>query len=155
MFSNSPKCFWVEQITTFALLNVKGREFWLFDFFEKYTSCACFLGSGLNCIFHWKPQLLITCKSLFYSLCDLYLSKTCEKRDVPSAKILQVDWMLSGKSLMYIRNKRGPRTERTLWHSRFQKLPKRDLTIKNYSLIALMKIISKKIEKFSFYTVRF
>ena len=56
-------------------------------------------------------QLLITCKSLFISLCDLYLSETCEKRDVSSAKFLQVDRMLCGKSLMYMSNKRGPRTE--------------------------------------------
>ena len=50
-------------------------------------------------------------KSLFNTPCDLYLSKTCEKKDVSSAKILQVDRIFSGKSLMYIRNKLGPRTE--------------------------------------------
>ena len=110
--SNSPKCLWVDQFTTSALLNVTGREISLFDFFGKYTSCACLLGSKWNYIFHWKSQLLITCKSLcktifFY----FYLSKTCEKRDVSSAKTLQVDWMLSSKLLMYIRKKRGPRTE--------------------------------------------
>ena len=80
---------WEEQVTTLALLNVTGRELSLFDFFffEKYTSCACLLGSGLNCIFPWKVQLLITCKSLFNTICDLYLSQTCEKRDVLSTKI--------------------------------------------------------------------
>ena len=100
--SNSPKCLRVEQVTTFALLNVTEREF---------TSCACLLGSRLNCIFHGKAQLLRTCKSLFNTLCDLYLLKTCGKRDVSLAKILQVHRMLSGKSLMYILNKRGPRSE--------------------------------------------
>ena len=111
MSSNSPKCLWVELVTTFALLNVTGREFLLFDFFKKFISCACLLGSGINYNFNWKAQLLITCNSLFNSLSDLYLSKTCEKRNVSSAKTLQVDWMLSGKSLLYIRNKRGPRTK--------------------------------------------
>ena len=111
LYSNSPKCLWVEQVTTFALLNVTEREFSLFDFFEKYTSWACLLGSGLKWIFHWMAQLLITCKSLFVSLCDLYLSETCVKRDMSPAKILQVYRMFCGKSLMYMSNKRGPRTE--------------------------------------------
>ena len=52
LFSNSPKCLRVEQVTTYALLNVTGKEFSLFDLFEKYTSCACLLRCGLNCIFH-------------------------------------------------------------------------------------------------------
>ena len=42
--------------------------------------------SILNCILNSKAQFLITCKSLFNTLCDLYLSKTCEKGDVSSAK---------------------------------------------------------------------
>ena len=58
-----------------------------------------------------KAQLLITCKSLFNTLCDLYLSKTFLKRDVLSAKTLLVYWMLSSKWWMYIRNERGRRTE--------------------------------------------
>ena len=80
-------------------------------FFEKYTSCACLLGPGLNCILHWKVQFLRAYKSLFGSLCDMDLSETFQNRDVSSTKILQVDWMLSGKSLMYIKNIRGPRTD--------------------------------------------
>ena len=35
------------------------------------------------------------------------LLKTWEKRDVPSAKILQVDGTLSSKSFMYIKNRSG------------------------------------------------
>ena len=39
------------------------------------------------------------------------LLRPWEKRDVSSAKILQVDQMLSGKSLMYIKNIIGPSTD--------------------------------------------
>ena len=81
------KCLWVEQVTTFALLNFALREFLLIDFFEKYTSCVCLLGSGLNYIFHWKVQLLIACKSLFNTLCNFYLWETREKRDVLSGRL--------------------------------------------------------------------
>ena len=91
----------------FCIIKCYRKRVFIALFFEKYTSCACLLGSGLNSIFHWKAWLLITCKSIFNTLCDLYLSKTCEKRDASSAKVLQVDWMLSGKSLTHIRNKRG------------------------------------------------
>ena len=59
------------------------------------------------------------------TLCDLHLSKTCEKRDVSSAKILQVHRMLSVKSLIYIRNKRGPRAE-PCGTPDFIKFPRRD-----------------------------
>ena len=105
--STKPKCFWEEQVKRY-LLNVTKSELTLLAFFEKYTFYTCLLGYGLSRIFHWEAQLFIACKSLFSSLCDVYLSERCGKRDIPSAKILQVDWMLSGKSLMHII--REPRT---------------------------------------------
>ena len=77
----------------FRLLRVKGRELLLSAFLEKTASCACLFGSELNCIFHWKAQSLAFCKSLFSSSCEVSLLKTREKRDVSSAKILQVDWI--------------------------------------------------------------
>lgn len=43
--------FTLKQVTTFVLLNVTGREFFFFDFFEKYKYLMFFLGSGLNFIF--------------------------------------------------------------------------------------------------------
>ena len=123
----------------FCIIECYGKKvsiIWFF--FEKYTFFACLFGSGLNCIFHWKAQLLIICRSLLNSLCDLYLSKAYEKRDVSSAKNLQVDWMLSGKSLIYRnRNKRGPSTEACGTPGIYQ-LPRRDLTIKNNSFIVLV-----------------
>ena len=50
-------------------------------------------------------SLVITSKSLFNKLCNFYLTKLYEKRDLWLAKILQVDWMLSSKLLMYIKIK--------------------------------------------------
>ena len=105
--STNRKFFWKEQATTFVLLNVTESQLTLLAFLEKYTSCACLLGSGLNYIFHWETQLLIDCKFLFGSLCYLYLSETCENRDVLLAKVLQIDYMLSGKSLMCIKNEKS------------------------------------------------
>ena len=77
--------------------------------FRKYTSWACLLRSGLNCIFHRKPQLNITCRSLLNSLCDVYLSRTLKEKVVSSAKILQLDLILSVKPSMYSKNMRSPR----------------------------------------------
>ena len=107
----SPWCFWDWQVVTSVLLKIKGRELLLSAFLEKITSCACLFGSGLNCIFHWKAQSLTFCKSLFSSSCEVSLLKTWEKRNMSSVKILQADWMLSGKSFMYIKKISGPRTD--------------------------------------------
>ena len=40
------------------------------------------------------------------------MSKAFEKRDVSSAKILQIDVIPSGKSFIQVRNKRGPNRDR-------------------------------------------
>ena len=95
----SPWCFWDWQVVTSVLLKIKGRELLLSAFFEKTTSCACLFGSGLNCIFHWKAQSLTFCKSLFSSSCEV------------SCWTCKVDQMLSGKSLMYIKNISGSSAE--------------------------------------------
>ena len=87
----------------FCIIEYYRKRVFIVWFFQQIYFLGLFVGI-------WKA-LLIICKSLFNSLCDLHLPKTCEKRDVSSAKILQVDWMLSGKSLIYIRNKWAPRTE--------------------------------------------
>ena len=106
-----PRCFWDWQALTLVLVRVKGRELLLSAFLEKITYCACLFGSELNCIFHWKAQSLTFCRSLFSSSCEVSLLKKWEKRDVSSAKILQADWMLSGKSFMYIKNISGSSTD--------------------------------------------
>ena len=61
---------------------LQENQLTLLTFFKKYNSCNCLLGSGLNYIFHWETQLLIACKSLLSLLCDVYLLKTCENKDV-------------------------------------------------------------------------
>ena len=109
--NTSPRCFWDWQVLTSVLLKVNGRGLLLSTFLEKITSCACFFGLGLNCVFHWKAQSLTFCKSWFSSSCEVTLSRTWEKRDVSSAKILLVDQMLSGKPFMYIKNISGPSTD--------------------------------------------
>ena len=148
MSSNSPKCSWVEQVTTFALLALswrrplsyrnqstdlrsKSMDWFLYDNGLRHERVKCyrkrvfivwfvrqiyllclFVGVWIKLHFPLKgPVIYLFLLSLFNSLCDLYLSKICGKRDVSLAQILQVDWMLSDKSLVYIRNKRGPRTK--------------------------------------------
>ena len=46
----------------------------VFCFVEKTASFACLLGSGLNCIFHWKAHLLFFSKSKFNSFTDVSIS---------------------------------------------------------------------------------
>ena len=41
----------------------------------------------------------------------LFVSMIFEKCEVSSAKILHTDIILSGKSFIYIKNKRGPNTD--------------------------------------------
>ena len=64
------------------------------------TSCACLVKSGLKIIFHSKAQSLITVKSLRMAAVPNWMSLTTEKRDVSSAKSLQVEDTPFDKSLM-------------------------------------------------------
>ena len=80
-----PRCFWVDDdLTKFSL---KYNEGWsiLLILLLKITSWACFLGSGLNIIFHWKAQSLIFIKSLFRSFAVEFIFWTMENREVSSA----------------------------------------------------------------------
>ena len=80
-------------------------------FLEKITSCAGFLGSGLKSIFHWYANWEITLRSRFKYLADSLGSWTIEKRDVSSANNLAIELSPSGRSLIYIKNNRGPRMD--------------------------------------------
>ena len=75
--------------------------------------CTCLLRSGLKLIFHWKSQLLINVKSLLISLAEVLMSWTTKNKEVSSANNLNSLLRPFGKSLTYIKNKRGPRME--LW----------------------------------------
>ena len=55
--------------------NLFGTNLW-----EKIILFACFLGSGLNCIFHWKAHWFIFSKSVYIKFCKIYfMSRTFEK----------------------------------------------------------------------------
>ena len=67
-----PRCLSVDDdLTKFSLKYNRGWSFSLI-FLLKITSWACFLGSGLNLIFHWK--------SLFRSLTVEFRFWTTENR---------------------------------------------------------------------------
>ena len=106
-----PKCFWWGHVAIILLLNMTGRYVYLFDFWEKITSFACFFGSWVNCIFHWYAQFLIISKSEFRVFWEFLVSMIFEKSEVLSAKILHIDTILFGKLFIYIKNKRGPNTD--------------------------------------------
>ena len=102
-----PKCFWESALLTGMLLkNVLGWIF-LVAFLLKMTSWACFVGSGLKLIFHWKAHLFISFRLLLRLLAVLSGTLTVESRNVSSANNLGLHWRLLDKSLMYIRNKSG------------------------------------------------
>ena len=71
---------------------------------------ASLVRSGLNNIFHRKARLLIKPRSLSRSRFDSFLFLTFEKSYVPSAKILHVNTIPSGKSFIYITDRIGPKT---------------------------------------------
>ena len=84
---------------------------WLHFFLLNIVSCAYLQGSWLKLIFHWKAQLLINVKSLLISLAEVLMSWTTENKEVSSANNLHSPLRPFGKSLTYIKNKRGPRME--------------------------------------------
>ena len=77
----------------------------------KITSWACLVGSELNLIFHWKPQLFIFIKSLFKSFTVEFVLWTTENREVSSANNLGFEVKPSGKSLIQIRKNNRPRVD--------------------------------------------
>ena len=72
---------------------------------------ACLLIYGLTFIFHWKAQRVIVFRSAFMVCWHIPTSLTLAKSDESSANNFIVEDMLAVKSLMYTKNKRGPRTE--------------------------------------------
>ena len=107
----SPRCFWAEIDCILLLIKVKGSWGKLLCLWEKQTSVTCLVGSGLSSIFHWYPHCLISFKSLLGSIWDFSLLIAIKKSDVSSANVLQSEVNQSGKSLIYIRNNNGPKTD--------------------------------------------
>ena len=91
---------------------VKDIRMGFFIFFlEKITSCSGFLGTGLKNLFHWYAHREITLRSRFNYLANSLRSWTIEKSDASSAKNLAVELSPSGRSLICIKNNRGPRMD--------------------------------------------
>ena len=95
-----PRCFWVDDDLTKFSLKYNGGWSILLIFLLKITSWACFLGSGLNLIFHWKAQSLIFIKSLFRSFAVEFIFWTTENREVSSANNFGFEVKPSDKSLI-------------------------------------------------------
>ena len=106
-----PKCFWESALLTGILLKQILGWIFLVVFLLKMTSWACFAGSGLKLIFHWKTHLFISFRSLFKLLDAISGTLAVKNRDVSPANHLGLHWSLSDKSLMYIRNKSRPNIE--------------------------------------------
>ena len=69
-------------------------------FFEKITSFACLVRSGLNDILQLKAQSRIFTKSLFSLETEILALFTTEKGEVSSANSLTLVVRLGGRSLM-------------------------------------------------------
>ena len=108
-------------------------------FLLSIITWACLLGSGLKFIFHWKAQLPVFSKSSLRSLVQVLISWTMENREMSSAKSLHSLLRPSDKSLIYIRNIKGPRSLR---NSSTNICPRWALTIQDYSLFSVSKKVS-------------
>ena len=82
-----------------------------FIFFSAKDYFLCLLWFELKFIFHWKVQVLMNFESLLISLAEVLTSWTTENKQVSSANNLHLLVSPFGKSLRYIKNKRGSRTE--------------------------------------------
>ena len=82
--------------------------------FEKQTSMACSVWSGLNNTFHWKAHLLIKFRlSLSLRFGCFLIFDLWKKWCVIRKKLvnLYVNTILSGKWFIYFENRSGPKTE--------------------------------------------
>ena len=95
-----PRCFWFDDDLTKFSLKYNGGWSILLIFQLKITSWACFLGSELNLIFHWKAQSLLFIKSLVRSFAVEFIFWTRENREVSSAINFGFEVKPSNKSLI-------------------------------------------------------
>ena len=96
----NPRCFW--DILFFIRMLFDERQEWsnFIVFLLNITSYTCLVKSGLNAIFDWKSQLLITVRSLRKVAVVNLVSLTTEKRDLSSAKSLLFENFPFDKLLM-------------------------------------------------------
>ena len=105
----TPRCLWeLTFLITSPWKTISGMESlsFLLD-----TSMDSVLG-GLKVTSHWWAQLLMRWRSLFRVTWASSRSLLVTKRQVSSANIrIWEDWIIVDRSLMYIKNKRGPNTD--------------------------------------------
>ena len=78
---------------------------------EKTISWNCFEASRLNNIFHLYPHCNILDKFSLRDSNEELKNGTTEKLEVSSTKSLTFEVSLSGKSLIWIKNNKGPKIE--------------------------------------------
>ena len=89
-----------------VIIKIQRRVLW-----EKITSCAWLLGSGLKFIFHWLAQEFILHKSLFKLVADIFILSTTEKSEILFAKSLTFVVRPFERSLIQIKNNNEPRMD--------------------------------------------
>ena len=77
----------------------------------KMILWACFVASGLKLIFHCRAHSFILERSLFNRLAESVILWTTENSDVSSIKCFAFEFESLGKSLMQIKNNKGPRID--------------------------------------------
>ena len=77
----------------------------------KYNFLSLFIRVWIKFTFHLKAQLPILPKSSLRSLTEVLISVTTENREVSSANSLHSLLRPSDKSLIYIKNNKGPRID--------------------------------------------
>ena len=75
------------------------------------TSWTCLEISGLKLIFHWTAHFVILVRSFVKWFDDVLIICIVANNEVLSANRFGLHWSLSDKSLIWIRNKRGPRID--------------------------------------------
>ena len=106
-----PRSLWLSDILAWDWFKESGLVLFLTILGEKQISVACFLGSVLNSIFHWKARYLIIMRSSFNTRSDFLKSWHFENQDMLSASILLIDWIPSRNSLIYIKKMSGQKTD--------------------------------------------
>ena len=83
----NPRCFW--DILFFIRMLLDERQGWsnFIVFLLNITSYICLVKSGLNAIFDWKTQLLITVRSLRKVAVVNLVSLTTEKETYRRQKV--------------------------------------------------------------------
>ena len=106
-----PKCLRIVVILTMLLSNIKPGWFLCEVLRLNMISWACFVGSGIKLIFHCRVHSFISERLLFNRLAESVIILTAENSGVSSAKSLTLELKPLDKSLIQIKNSKGPRID--------------------------------------------